>query len=73
MAMALAVTVVIGLLGSGLIWLWFRLSNARHVDPDFASLVKQRRSTFEESVHSAEKQLIRKVVGRDATAEDTSL
>lgn len=59
MAMALAVTVAVGLLGSALTWLWFRVSNARHIDPDFASLLQQRRSNFEENVQSADK-LIRK-------------
>lgn len=59
MGMALAVTVAVGLLGSSLTWLWFRISNERHVDPDIAMLLKQRRSNFEENVHTAEK-LIRK-------------
>lgn len=59
MGMALAVTVAVGLLGSSLTWLWFRMSHERHGDPDIASLVKQRRSTFEENVQSSEK-LIRK-------------
>ncbi|MDQ3230191.1 MAG: hypothetical protein M3Q07_00075 [Pseudobdellovibrionaceae bacterium] len=59
MGMALAVTVAVGLLGSSLTWLWFRIANERHAEPDIASLMKQRRSTFEENVQSAEK-LIRK-------------
>jgi hypothetical protein len=59
MGMALAVTVAVGLLGSSLTWLWFRMSQERHGDPDIAHLVKQRRSNFEENVQSAEK-LIRK-------------
>lgn len=59
MGMALAVTVAVGLLGSSLTWLWFRIANERYAEPDIASLMKQRRSTFEENVQSAEK-LIRK-------------
>lgn len=59
MGMALAVTVAVGLIGSSLTWLWFRMSHERHGDPEFVDLVKQRRSTFEENVQSAEK-LIRK-------------
>jgi hypothetical protein len=61
MGMALAVTVAVGLLGSSLTWLWFRMSHDRHGDTeaDIASLVKQRRASFEENVQSAEK-LIRK-------------
>ncbi|WP_141733874.1 hypothetical protein [Oligoflexus tunisiensis] len=59
MGMALAVTVAVGLVGSSLTWLWFRMSNDRPADPDIESLVKQRRATFEENVQSAEK-LIRK-------------
>lgn len=59
MGMALAVTVAVGLLGSSLTWLWFRMSQESHGDQDIADLVKQRRSNFEESVQSAEK-LIRK-------------
>ena len=59
MGMALAVTVAVGLLGSSLTWLWFRMSQERHGDPHIAELVKQRRSNFEESVQTAEK-LIRK-------------
>jgi hypothetical protein len=59
MGMALAVTVAVGLVGSSLTWLWFRMSNDRHAEPDIESLVKQRRASFEENVQSAEK-LIRK-------------
>jgi hypothetical protein len=59
MGMALAVTVAVGLLGSSLTWLWFRMSNDSQADHDFQNLVKQRRSTFEENVQSSEK-LIRK-------------
>jgi hypothetical protein len=59
MGMALAVTVAVGLLGSSLTWLWFRMSQESHSDPDLVDLVKQRRSNFEESVQTAEK-LIRK-------------
>lgn len=33
MGMALAVTVAVGLLGSSLTWLWFRMSHERHGDP----------------------------------------
>ncbi len=65
MGIALAVTVLVGLMGSSLTWLWFRMSNEKHAESEFASQLKKRRATFEESVHTAEQQMIRKVVGGD--------
>lgn len=71
MGMALAVTVLVGLLGSSLTYVWFRMSNERHQDPDFAELLKQRRATFEETIQTSEQPLMRKVARE--TADDSAV
>ncbi len=71
MGMALAVTVLVGLVGSSLTYVWFRMSNERHADPDIAELLKQRRASFEESLQAPEQPLLRKVARE--TADDSAV
>lgn len=54
MAITLCIAIAVGLVGSTLTYLWFRISGEKHQDTDLSELLRQRRSAMEHAVQGSE-------------------